>query len=337
MTSRRKLLTATFLLVSAAVIAYGALQAYVALQRYFNPPDIVRLLPEGEFLFYANASLLHLFDAKQLNPSQLDPEYQDFVSQTGIQFERDLDEVAMSRRDPDNGADAESSEVFVGRFDQAKLTKYLQKLATSTEKYADKTVFAMSNEGHTVRVCILTDSQVAMTNMTSSGPIHSMVDKFRNSALAAQGPYLAETYYHHVPFGTLAWIVYRLPLQPGAVQLPGGLSFDFLQNTTGVISLRYSGSLHLKAEVFAESAAEAKEVAESAHNYLSLYRSIAQWAGTRGADRDIKKAFDSIQIEQKENRAIFTATIPPAFLKKMTSEAQTGNQGPNQVTPGKRP
>jgi hypothetical protein len=309
----------------------------VALQRNSTPPDIVRLLPEGESLLYANLSPLHLFDTKPFNPSELDPEYQEFVNQTGIQFERDLNDVAMSRRDPGNGGDTESSEVFVGHFDPARLGKYLQKLATATEKYADKTVFAIDHAGHTVRVCILADDRVAVTNMASAEPIHGIIDKFRNAALAAQGPYLVETYYRYVPFGSPAWIVYRLPSQAGTTaQMPGGLSFDFLQNTTGVISLRYSGSLHLKAEVFAESEAEAKEVAESAHNLLSLYRSIAQSVGTRGADRDVKNAFDSIQIEQRENRTILTATISSAFLKKMAADAQTGNPEPNEPAHGKR-
>jgi hypothetical protein len=331
MTSRRKLLIASFLLATTVVIAF------VVLHRSSKPPDIVRLLPEGELLLYGNLYPLHFFDVKPVSPPQRDPEYQEFVTETGIEFERDLTEVAMSRRDPGNGADTESSEVFVGHFDPARLGKYLQKLASATEKYADKTVFAIIHEGHTVRVCILSDSQVAVTNMASAEPIHGMVDKFRNSALAAQGPYLAAAYYRYVPFGSPAWMVYRLPSQPGAAQLPDGLSFDFLQNTTGVVSLRYSGSLHLKAEVFTESEADAREVAESAHNFLSLYRSIAQSVGARGADKDVKKAFDSIQIEQKENRAIFTATVPPAFLKKIASEAQTATQGADQPKPGKRP
>jgi hypothetical protein len=36
----------------------------------------------------------------------------------------------------------------------------------------------------------------------------------------------------------------------------------------------------------------------------------------------VKEAFDSIQAEQKENVAVFTATIPQSILKKLWSEAQ---------------
>src|SRR5258708_13388005 len=149
MFSRRRLLIAGLLLLLA-----GAVAAFVVVRRSYKPPAAVRLLPEGEFLLYANLKVLHFFDSKTSNTVQLDPEYQSFVDQTGIRFERNLDEVAMSRRDAGNGADAESSEIFVGRFDQTRLRKYLQSLAPTTEKYADQTVFSISHERHTLRACI---------------------------------------------------------------------------------------------------------------------------------------------------------------------------------------
>src|SRR5436309_266279 len=318
MKSRRRLLIAVCSLFALALLIFGGF-------RWLSrPPAAMRLLPEGELLLYGNLKLVHLFDAKTSRAPSSDPDYQSFIDQTGIRFERDLDEVAMSMRNP--GADAESSSIFIGRFDPNRLRNYLQKLAAANEKYADKTVFSVPHDGRTVRVCILADNEVAVTNMASAEPLHRMIDKFRNAALAAQGPYLAEHYYSYVPFRSAAWLVYRVPSQAGMAQLPEGLSFDFLQNTTGVVSLQYplwvGRPLKLKAEIFAESEANAADVAESAQNFLSLYRSVSQSVGTRGADRDIKKVFDSIQVNQKDNRAIVTASIPQAFLKKITSDAQ---------------
>src|SRR5437764_8371138 len=318
MKSRRRLLIAVCSLFALALLIFAG-------SRWMSrPPAAMRLLPEGELLVYGNLKLVHLFDSKTSAAPSSDPDYQSFIDQTGIRFERDLDEVAMSMRNP--GADAESSSIFIGRFDPNRLRNYLQKLAAASEKYADKTVFSIPHDGRTVRVCILADNQVAVTNMGSPEPIHSMIDKFRNAAPAAQGPYLAEHYYPYVPFHTAAWLVYRVPSQPGAAQLPEGLSFDFLQNTTGVISLQlpfwFSGPLKLKAEVFANSEAEATDLAEAAHNFLSLYRCIGQTMGIGGAYRDLNKVFDNIQVEQKENRTIFTTTIPQTFLKKIASGAQ---------------
>lgn len=319
------------LLVAACSLVALVLAIFAGLHWTSRPPVAMRLLPEGELLVYGNLKLVHLFDSKTSGTPSSDPDYQSFIDQTGIRFERDLDEVAMSMRNP--GAEAESSSIFIGRFDTDRLRNYLQKLAASSEKYADKTVFSVTHDGRTVRVCILADNEVAVTNMASTEPIHSMIDKFRNAALAGQGPYLAEHYYHYVPFRSAAWLVYRVPSQSAAAQLPEGLSFDFLQNTTGVVSLQYplwvNRPLTLKAEIFTDSEANAADVAESAQNFLSLYRSVSQSVGMRGADRDIRKVFDSIQIDQKDNRAIVTATIPQAFLKKITSDAQApASSGP---------
>jgi len=61
---------------------------------------------------------------------------------------------------------------------------------------------------------------------------------------------------------------------------------------------------------------------ESATTHLALVRSIGASLGARGEDKDLKSAFDSIQIGQKENVAVFTATIPQSLIKKLWSEAQ---------------
>src|SRR5207302_11222949 len=187
MKARRRFLIASLSLAVVAIVIF------LALRWTSKPPHPMRLLPEGEFLVYADLRLMHLFDSKTSNSFQPEPDYQSFIDQTNIRFERDLDEVAMSMRNP--GTEGETSSIFKGRFDPNRLRNYLQKLATTSEKYADKTVFSIPHDGRTVRVCILADNQVAVTNMGSSEPIHSMIDKFRNAAFAAHGPYLAEHYY----------------------------------------------------------------------------------------------------------------------------------------------
>ena len=314
---RRRLLIASGSLLALSLAVFAGFRWMSAL------PAAIRLLPEGELLVYGNPRLIHLLDSKTSYSPSSDPDYQSFIDQTGIRFERDLDEVAMSMRNP--GPEAETSSLWIGRFDVDRLRNYLQKLASTSERYADKTIFAVFHDGRPVRVCILANNEIAVTNTSSAEPIHGMIDKFRNTALAGRGPYLAEHYYRYVPFRSAAWLVYR-PSQGGAGQLPEGLSFDFLQNTTGVVSLQYplwvSRPLSLKAEIFTDSEANAVDVAESAQNFLSLYRSVSQSLGLRGADRDVKKVFDSIQVDQKDNRAILTASIPQAFLKKIASDAQ---------------
>ena len=144
MKARRKVLVASFSVVVVAVVIFAAVRWTS------KPPHAMRLLPEGEFLVYGNLTLLHLFDSKTSNSFQPESDYQSFIDQTNIRFERDLDEVAMSMRNP--GAAGETSSIFKGRFDPNRLRNYLQKLATTSEKYADKTVFSIPHDGRTVRV-----------------------------------------------------------------------------------------------------------------------------------------------------------------------------------------
>jgi hypothetical protein len=88
--------------------------------------------------------------------------------------------------------------------------------------------------------------------------------------------------------------------------------------------------LLFRADLFAQSEAQAKQIVDSATTHLALVRSIAQSMGAHGPDKDLKAAFDSIQVEQKENVAVFTATIPQSLIKKIWSEVQTEGAAPQK-------
>jgi len=196
----RKLLLGAALLLAAAVIA---LLLYLSAAQ---PPAATRLLPEGDFLLYANRKALHLSDLSKGGPVQLEGDYQNFVAQTGIQFERDLDEVAMSRRDTADHRDVESSEIFIGRFDPERLKNYLAKSADRTEQYRDRTVYSITHEGHLVRLCLLDNQRVAVTNMASPEPMHGIIDRFYK---LTPGPWLLAAHYHDVPRASGAWVITR--------------------------------------------------------------------------------------------------------------------------------
>jgi hypothetical protein len=93
MTKHRKLLILAILLIATAAIGF------VLYHHTTQVPEIARLLPEGDLILYANLKPVHLFDLDKSGPIQPQGDYKDFVDRTGIQPERDIDEVAMSRRD----------------------------------------------------------------------------------------------------------------------------------------------------------------------------------------------------------------------------------------------
>lgn len=323
MTKSRKLL-----ILALLVIGLG-LGVWYYWQHIQQPPPAVRLLPEGDLILYANLKPIHLWDLSKSHPLQLESDYQDFIDRTGIQFERDLDEVAMSRRDTADGRDVESSEIFAGRFDAAKLNLYLHQHASQSESYSEKTVYIIPHEGHTVRVCILDDSKVAVTNAAASDPIHGIIERFRHGT---NGPTLVKDYYPRVPGASLAWVIDRMPSGADVPQLPGGLSFGFLENTVAVASLRYNGDLLFRADVVAAGQTEAAHVVDSAKTFFAVYRTVSRSLGARGNDPDVRSALDSIHIEQNGNAAIFTAALSQRFVKKILSDA-----GPEGITAAPTP
>ncbi|HKD78299.1 MAG TPA: hypothetical protein VKH81_01330 [Candidatus Angelobacter sp.] len=299
----------------------------VVYNRYFlAPPMAAKLLPEGDLLVYANLKPLHLFDLGKSAPVEIDADYKDFIAQTGIRVERDLDSVAMSRRDTPDRSDVESSEIFVGRFDPVRLKAYLSKLSVRTGEYRGHIIFDFMHEGHYIRVCILDETKVAVTNMERADPMYGIIDGF--VAKRRAGPSLLDSFYDNVPSGSLVWLIARIPNRPDNVQLPGGFTFTLPGDTTAVGSLRYTGSLLFRADVFAQSESQARQIADAANTHLALVRSIGQFVGRKGTDKDVKAAFDSIQVEQKENVATITATVPQSVLKKLWSEVQAEGAAP---------
>ncbi|HWS16846.1 MAG TPA: hypothetical protein VN223_02470, partial [Candidatus Elarobacter sp.] len=170
-----------------------------------------------------------------------------------------------------------------------------------------------------VRVALLDAGKVAITNMASPEPMHGIIGRSLNPST---GPVL-RSHYSDVPLGSMAWLIDRIPNKPDNVQLPGGFAITLPAEAIAVGSLRYTGSLLLRADVFAQSEAQARQIVDSANSHIALVRSIGQFIKTKGPDQDIKAAFDSLQVTQKENVAVFTATIPQSILKKVWSETQS--------------
>ena len=329
MTMRRKPLILALLLGVVAAVGW------LLYSRSQTAPVAARLLPEGEVLIYANLVPVHLADLSKSKPVQIEGDYQTFIEQTGIQIERDLDEVAMSRRETADGRDTESAEVFAGRFDEKRLQGYLEKISSLRENYRERTVYAIPHEGRNVRVCLLGNARVAVTNMASSDAMHEMIDASLKQQAGRQlagklpdGPSLLQLYYRQVPVGSLGWVVARTPSGSRAPQMPNGMSFDFLQNTVTVASLRFTGDLLVRADVLAASEKEAKRVVEAATAFLFIYQSAAQSLNPRGADVDVNSAINSIQVHQEKSVAVFNATLSPRFLKKLVSQAQSEATAP---------
>ncbi len=312
------------------------------LLRKHAPPEPARLLPDGDAMLYVNLRPVRAFSnfGKEISPSG-DPDYQNFINQTGFQFERDLDEAAVAvhgelagAMGPDNAVPTTRfSWVFVGKFNADRLSKYLKTLANDTDQYRGVSVYSIPLQGRTVRVGVVSVDTVVASNLDGAQDIHGMIDRYRASALPFGGPGLVRGYYKYVPIGSLAWSILHTTTagEHSSPFLPGNISLFVPANTTIVTSARALTSVHVKAELFTQSEADARKFKTQMDLFLTLFKSIEANVQASGNDKDVKSAFDDVKIEQNGTRASLTAVIPFDFFKKLLAET------PSEVAPAPQP
>jgi hypothetical protein len=320
--------------VSVALVAALLIGAFLLRRR--AAPEPARLLPEADAYLYFNLEPLRKLGLIPKNPPPVhDPEYEEFVRETGFQFERDLEEAAFAVHAPPRRIDTEPapgapaqfrrfSEVFRGRFDFQRTSGYLRKLAKSVETYRDVEIYSIASEGRTVRVGLLGVGLAAASNTDGPQALHYMVDRYKQLALPFGGPLIVRQYYPHVPFASLLWGIARVAgegEQGASLTLPGGLDVFFPSQAVIVGSVRYTTAIQVKAEAFTASAEEAKRIVEQANGFLAIFHGLQTTFNPSGTDRDVKAFFDSLQVQQYRTRAVFSASVPPTFLKKIFSEA----------------
>ncbi len=308
-----------------------AIAIIVELRRH-APPEPARLLPGADAFVYINLQWIRRFGAiKQLPPVSHDPDYQVFIQQTGIEFERDLERAAFAIHYPANwggmteGAKTNEprfSEVFEGNIHRDRLLSYLKSSAKTVDKYRSSQIFNIPLEGRTLRVAILGVDSVAISNSDDPEVIRGMIDRSRKLASPFAGPALLRHYYKEVPLVSLAWAIVRVSGSDTRFPLSNGIwSMLFQKPSTLVVSARYLAALHIRAEAFADSQETARHMADQATTVLNIFRGAEISGGSSASDKDVKEFFDSLKVQQHDSRAVLTAVLSPAFIRKIVAEA----------------
>jgi hypothetical protein len=105
----------------------------------------------------------------------------------------------------------------------------------------------------------------------------------------------------------------------------GGWSSIFPKPADLVISASYNplhlplrvDALHLRAEAWAGSDEDARDITDKANVFLAMFRSAEVSVGSAGTDTDVKALFDSLQVRQEGSRAILSAILPSGVLRKL--------------------
>ena len=314
-------------LLIALLVALALVAAVVLRQK--APPECARLLPESDGIVYVNMKPVRLATHFDHTPVHRDPGYQQFIDATGFVFERDLDEAAFSlhrladARGP-NGPVA-YSEVFNGRFDGKRLTKYLASISTSQESYVGHDIYSVPVDGRTLRIAILGYDLVAASNMPTPEQIHSMLDRYHTAALPFSGPSLLAEQYGSVPLLSVAWGIGRIGLpfsdKPdggGDLQVMG-ITLPIASDTPLIASLRFIGTVRLRIEELTGNESAAANSAQNLRALLSLFATLQQSLypnASNASDAEFREIISTLKIEQNKSRVVVTASIPLDILKK---------------------
>jgi hypothetical protein len=313
-----------FLLFVAAVAA-------VVFLRKHAPPEPARLLPGAEGFVYIDLKWMRWANVSgHLPPAPHDPEYEQFIQATGFQFERDLQEAALAVHyaSPQTGGETRFSEVFVARIDGDRLRAYLKNLASSIDSYSSVDIYNIPLQGRTLRVAILGVDTVAVSNHPDPEIIRGIIYRSRRIASPFGGPALLRQSYKHVPITSLVWGIFKL--NSGNQEPSAFLGLPISTPATAVASVRYMplvGEIHLRAEAFTQNDQAAEQLTLHVNTYLAIFHSAEISMSGQTPDPDIKKALDSLKVEQHKDRMVLTATLPAGLLRKMVAEA------PGQLAP----
>jgi hypothetical protein len=317
------------LLIVAAVLVLLGLAIFL---RSKAPPEAARLLPESDGILYVNLKPVHTFFRKQLKPPERVPEYQQFVDATGVDWEQDLDQVAIGlHRMPDptgpNGPVAYSM-VLVGKITGQKLNAWLDTHATSRESYAGKTIYNIQSDTRTVRVAQIGYDMIAVSNFPTPEKIHSIIDRHRSAALPFSGSSVLESHYHDVPLLSVAWGVGQIGLpfsESGGISI-FGFSLPLQADSTIIASVAPAlpvpgslGALRLKVEEIAPSSDAAASQAANLATLVTLARGFTQPLGDNTANNALKALLKTAEVTQHRDRVVVTATLPASVLAKMAA------------------
>jgi hypothetical protein len=326
-TTRRALWTAIAVVIVVAVIAG------IFLLRKRAAPEAARLLPEAEGYVYMHLKPLRQAGMlKEFSSVAGEPEYKEFVAATGFQWDRDLDEAAFAIHAPSRpGGENRYSEIFVGHIDTGRSSAYFNRISRSTERYREFEIYNIPVEGRTVRLALLGANMAAVTNVESPDVIHGMIDRYKRLASPFAGPKLLQEYYKHRPLGAVLWTILRVAPEtapPSSADqrprnmfiLPGGYDLFFPAGTVVVGSVRYTGTIDIRAEAFTTSDDAARRITDQLGAFLAVFRSLEASMQPGGPDKDVKAFFDSLKVEQEGSHAVLHADVPPGFLKKIFAE-----------------
>ena len=300
---------AKVLLIGGIVLSLVAVATAITYRAAMRPGHSVYLLPEGNVMAYINFTPMHFMNMDTSSFTAA-PEYQQFVNETGLRVDHDLENIAISAN-ADGGPGGDVAIIVTGAFDQQRLSGYVRKQeGVQTETYGGKTIFSTSVKDQAARFCVLDSKMVALTVSPTAESMHAIIDK---SAGSGSAPSLFENYYSDVPFASAMWAIIQVPSFAVNDSAPRGMNLNFLKNSVTIVSIRYTGSLRFRGEFIAQNQADANNIFQAVNGLLAMSKLAG---GPRQNDPDVTAVMNSIEVKQNGNHVVVNVMVPQDLIQK---------------------
>jgi hypothetical protein len=299
----------------AVICATAALFAYDSA----TGPTLVRAVPQGQFLLYANLEPLRgagvLGGASAVSKA---PEYQTFIQQSGVDFERDVDELALSISDSAAAAHHTSTLLLRGRFGE-HLRNYLATHGRRIKSAGDGDIFEFDRANGEPPVFVaLLGSLAVITNSSDPELMATIAHNYRFSALPFQSAGLAGELPGRNRNSATAFAV----VDYAGLTAEGDAPFvDVLRGSRVLTATLTGNSERLRVTVTdrAATAASADAVFENAQNALTSLRRSTEEA--KSPDATIKSLLLSANVTRSDQEVRVTAEIPTSdAVRLLTSQ-----------------
>jgi len=312
-----------FRLLALSVLLVAAIVTVVVQLRKIAPPEGARLLPGADAFVYVDLQWARRATILTGLPQvQRSPDYERFVQDSGIDFERDLEQAALAVHYPPGGSGVAPrySAVLTGHINAARLGTYFRRFSPSPETEEGVEIYSIPLQGQILRAAILGPDMVALSNHEDAAVLRGVVVRSRKRASPFGGPSFLRTYYRRVPFASLAWVIARV--DPKTTDLVLGqtvVAANLLLQKPAVVvaSARLIRAVHLRAEAITAGPDEAKALTEKLNAYLALLRFSDAETPSGGPDADVKTLFESLRVSQEKDRSVLTATMPLGFVRQV--------------------
>ena len=334
------------LLVAAALFGYRKWTTQNSSARR----DLLAMMP-------ADASAVFFVDLAELRAApflaqlyawapkpQADPDYAQFVKETGFDYERDLDRVAIATFKSDGQATFLA--LAAGRFDTQKISAYALRNGKSTT-LEKKPVFVvpLSDNSAVLLLVLAGDDQIIVTN--DAFALHKFYDAPRSDAGKRDWTPRFERLA-----GSPAFAVIRQDAAAGAAlaaQAPGGLRS--LQLSTLLDQLQWitiagkpeNDRLHIVAEGESSAEATTRQLADLLSGVLALAEAGLNDAknrqqldpAARAAYLELLKSADVSKIDRGDSKSVRLAfEITPGFLESARRASPAArNPAPSKPVP----